>query len=420
MFHKLRLKLTFINSVIIALLFLILTTGTYLFAEKQMKHRAFSMGRDLITDIQAGLIEDIPDHEFRPQDKRPPHDEHQPPVRPLIFFAKTGSDNRIFFASSAQPLEASSLAALVLESLEAEETTGIIHFEKSYYYYIKAPLQEQSGMIVLFQDFEPETNLLHSLITALAIIGVICLLLSLIASFYMANRAMIPIESAWEQQKAFLADVSHELRTPLTIMQTNLGIVLDTPEGTIASQKKWLHNIKEEADAMTKLVHSLLFLARADSNQPLLDKKIFSLTRTLTRSMEVLTPLATAKGITLRLFLPSNITLYGDEGSFRQLISILFDNALRHTPAGGNIIVSLSQEKKEITLIFSDTGEGIEKKHLEKIYDRFYQVDNSRAKGGAGLGLSIAKLIIAAHGGSIKVFSQPALGTEFHIKLPVS
>jgi len=404
MFHKLRLKLTIINLVIIAALFLILTIGTYFFAEKQMQHRSENMG---------------PPHGPWNREGPPPRGEHQPPDHPLIFYVKTDASNQIFFASSSQPLEPTPLSALVQETLYKTEEVGTIFSQESFYFYLKVPLQDRPGMIILFQNFDREKSLLRSLITALIIIGLLCLLLSLVGSLYMANRAMIPIVTAWEQQKDFLADVSHELRTPLTVMQTNLEIVFDNPTDTIASQSKWLHNIKEESDAMAKLVNSLLFLARADSQQPLLEKKTFSLSQAIIRSTESFTPLATAKGITLHLSISPNIYLQGDEGAIKQLVGILFDNSIRHTPSGGKISLSLSQSKKEIIFIFKDTGEGMEINHLEKIFDRFYQIDKSRFKGGTGLGLAIAKLIVETQGGSIKVNSQPALGTEFIVTMPI-
>lgn len=425
MFHKLRMQLTIINLIIIAALFLILTIGTYFFAENQMKNRAENFSKDLIADIQSGMIPDIPHHgpfnresSHSAADRHPP--DHLPPDHPLIFFVKTALDNKIIFESSAQPLEANQLFSLVQETLYKKEMTGTIVSQESSYFYFKTPLQDHSGMLVLFQSFEHEKNLLRSLITALIIIGILCLLLSFIASLYMANRAMIPIRSAWDQQTDFLADVSHELRTPLTIMQTHLEIVLGNPENTVASQYKWLYNMKDEAANMGKLVTGLLFLARADSQQQLLDKKVFSLSQTVTRAVEALSPLAITKGLKLTLLITPEIKLYGDEGTIKQLVSILFDNSIRHTPPGGNISVSLHQSPQEIIFTFSDTGEGIKKEHLEKIFDRFYQVDESRSKGGTGLGLAIAKLIVESHRGSIQVNSHPNQGTEFLINLPIS
>jgi two-component system sensor histidine kinase CiaH len=425
MFHKLRMQLTIINLIIIAALFLILTIGTYFFAENQMRSHAEKFSKDLVTDIQSGMIEDLPNRApfnrevpLLNDDHHPP--DHRPPDHPLLFFVKTSPDNKIIFKSSDQPLESNQLLDLVQGALHKKETTGIIVSQATSFFYFKAPLQDQSGMLILFQNFEHEKTLLHSLITALIIIGILCLLLSLVASLYLANRAMIPIYSAWEQQQNFLADASHELRTPLMVMQTHLEIVLDNQEETVASQNKWLHNMKEESEAMTKLVNGLLFLARADSQQQLINKTDFSLSQAVTRSIDALKPLAITKGLKLNLFVSPQIMLHGDEGAIKQLVGILFDNSIRHTPPGGSISISLQQLAQEITFTFADTGEGIEKKHLGKIFNRFYQVDTSRSKGGTGLGLAIAKLIVETHRGSIQVVSQPDLGTEFLITLPIS
>jgi two-component system sensor histidine kinase CiaH len=425
MFHKLRMQLTIINLIIIAALFLILTIGTYFFAENQMRSHAEKFSKDLVTDIQSGMIEDLPNRApfnrevpLPNNDHHPP--DHPPPDHPLLFFVKTSPDNKIVFKSSDQPLESNQLLDLVQGALHKKETTGIIVSQATSFFYFKAPLQDQSGMLILFQNFEHEKTLLHSLITALIIIGILCLLLSLVASLYLANRAMIPIYSAWEQQQNFLADASHELRTPLMVMQTHLEIVLDNQEETVASQNKWLHNMKEESEAMTKLVNGLLFLARADSQQQLINKTDFSLSQAVTRSIDALKPLAITKGLKLNLFVSPQIMLHGDEGAIKQLVGILFDNSIRHTPPGGSISISLQQLAQEITFTFADTGEGIEKKHLGKIFNRFYQVDTSRSKGGTGLGLAIAKLIVETHRGSIQVVSQPDLGTEFLITLPIS
>lgn len=425
MFHKLRMQLTIINLIIIAALFLILTIGTYFFAENQMKSHAEKFSKDLVADIQNGMIEDLPNHgPFNREvplfnDERHPPD-HPPPDHPLLFFVKTSPDNKIIFKSSDQPLESNQLLDLVQGTLQKKETTGIIVSQATSFFYFKAPLQDQSGMLVLFQNFEHEKTLLHSLITALIIIGILCLLLSLVASLYLANRAMIPICNAWEQQKNFLADASHELRTPLMVMQTHLEIILDNQQESVASQNKWLHNMKDEAETMAKLVSGLLFLARADSQQQLINKTDFSLSQAIIRAIDALNPLAVTKGLKVTLSVSPEIMFHGDEGAIKQLVGILFDNSIRHTLPDGSISVSLQQSAQEIIFTFADTGEGIEKKHLEKIFNRFYQIDTSRSKGGTGLGLAIAKLIVETHRGSIQVTSQPGLGTEFLIKLPIS
>ena len=216
-----------------------------------------------------------------------------------------------------------------------------------------------------------------------------------------------------------MADASHELRTPLAIIQTNLEVVLSDPEETVASQADWLNNIQEELRQMTFLVSSLLFLARADSKPNVLDSRDFALNQTVTRVSEAFKPAAAAKDIRIETTAMDKVICHGNESNIRQVMEILLDNAVRHTPSGGRVKLDLGKTEKKIHLTVSDTGEGIPPEHLDKIFDRFYQVDSSRSNGKAGLGLSIAKCIIENHGGTIRVASKPGQGTVFTILLPL-
>jgi signal transduction histidine kinase len=128
--------------------------------------------------------------------------------------------------------------------------------------------------------------------------------------------------------------------------------------------------------------------------------------------------LASAKGLSLEIAACTPVKGYGDEGRLKQVIAILLDNAIRHTPAGGKVAVSLSATDNKAVVAVADTGEGIEAEYLDKIFDRFFQVDKARAKGGAGLGLAIAKWIVESHGGVLAVTSIPGAGTTFTITLP--
>ena len=234
----------------------------------------------------------------------------------------------------------------------------------------------------------------------------------------MANRAMIPIQKAWQQQKDFLADASHELRTPLTVIRTNLDVVRGSPEDTVLSQSKWLDNIQEETVSMAKLVDSLLFLARVDSQQPLLHKRFFFFDKALAEAVIPFEPVAGAKGVLLKVASDAPVGYDGDEARIKQLVGILLDNAIRHTPSGGAVSVSLLKIDAKIMLSVVDTGEGIKAAALEKIFDRFFQVDNSRSSGSSGLGLAIAKVIAESHGGKISVSSAPGEGATFIAEFP--
>lgn len=445
MFHKLRLKLTLLNATVIFLLFLILIVGTYYYAHEKIIRLSDDLANKILMEIKTGNLDNIRlprNHEIMPGEKPgsfippltpdkpflpPPTKGFMPNEKPLLppdkppgpnfFFVILTSDGTITTQSNNLPLTGEKLTQLVTDTLETQASKGSIIYNETEYRYIKAPMNNNSNTILLFQDFSHENNILRIQLTALALAGLICLILSLLGSFWMADRAMIPIQRAWQQQKDFLSDASHELRTPLTVIQTNLDVVMDSPDEKVSNQLKWLENIQEESTRMAGLVDSLLFLARTDSHQQMLEIKAFSLTRTLFESAASFKPLAESKDLTITATAPQNIVFHGDKNRIKQVISIILDNAIRHT-SSGKITLTLTQTAKSILLTITDSGEGIAPEYIDKIFDRFYQIDKARSKGGAGLGLSIAKSIIENHKGNIKVNSTLGFGTTFTISLP--
>lgn len=430
MFQKLRLKLTLINALIILALFLVLATGAYYFSQFDINRRTVFIARMMMTDIQSGRLTDLPmrnpvfpapqehQHPPGPPSSLPPGPSGPPPGH-AFFFVKTSPSGSITFQSSSQPLPASALIALAQSALQSDSPQGTLELEQSDYFYLKSPLNNESGTLILFHDLSPEQTILRIMLTALTVVGVLCALLSFGASFFMANRAMIPIKKAWQQQKDFLSDASHELRTPLAVIQANLDMIQTSPDETVASQSKWLDNIQQVSVSMAKLVDSLLFLARTDAQQPALNKQMFSFSSALLQTAAQFEPAVTDKALSLETLTTAAPTIgYGDEARIKQVIAILLDNAIRHTPAGGKITVYLSQSDTKTYLTIVDTGEGIEKKHLDKIFNRFYQIDESRNTGSAGLGLAIAKSIVEGHSGSITVDSTPGAGATFTVEFP--
>lgn len=419
MFRKLRLKLMLVNLSVILLLFLLLITGTYFFVQDRMadgrEHLINRMSHDLIS----GKFTDSIARRDSPMNPPPyPPPDHGPGPGPMVFFVKVNQNNEILQTSPFMPLTANTLSLLINKIPLSEQNNGEITLNKNEYFYQLATIPGEQDFYIIIQDLQRDRTVLKELITGLSLTGIVCMILSLFGSLFMANRAMVPIEKSWQQQKDFLADASHEFRTPLAVIQTNLEIVRDNPGETVASQDHWLSNIYEETICMTKLVESLLFLARADSHQQLLSKDVFLLNQAVITAVDLLRPIADLKRITLTTQAKTDILYYADEGKLRQVISILLDNALRHTPESGTIQIHLTQLQHEISLSIADTGEGISSVLLEKIFERFYQSDISRAQGGAGLGLSIAKWIIESHNGHISVNSELGKGTTFRILLP--
>lgn len=403
MFRKLRLQLMMVNLSVILLLFLLLITGTYFFVQARMLEGAEHFMDRFSQDLVMGKVMDFPPN-------------HGP--RPIVFFVKVDSLGEIVQTSSYMPLSNAQLSSLARETQQLGNSKGQLIFEQTEYYYRVTPLTSKEGAFILFQDFERDRSLLMALVTGLSITGLVCMLFSLLGSFYMANKAMVPIKKAWQQQKDFLADASHEFRTPLAVIQTNLELVRDNPEETVQSQDHWLSNIYEETLCMTKLVESLLFLARADSHQQLLSMTHMRLDQAVFAAAELFRPIAASKGVRLSLEIKTDFFYWGDEDKLRQVVSILLDNAIRHTATNDVITVNLDKSPQGVLLTVTDTGEGINPDHQGKIFERFYQSDFSRSKGGTGLGLSIAKWIIESHEGNIRVVSTLGKGSTFKIFLP--
>ncbi|MBP2667726.1 MAG: integral rane sensor signal transduction histidine kinase [Firmicutes bacterium] len=205
----------------------------------------------------------------------------------------------------------------------------------------------------------------------------------------------------------------------MAVVQASLDVIRSNPDELVSEQKQWLNNIGESVESMATLVESLLFLARIDSQQHPINKKTFALDQAIANAVEPYKFLAETKKIILSVSLTPGMELYGDESRIKQVVCILLDNAIRHTPADGEIKVLLQKINRSAQLTVSDTGEGIPLEHLNKIFERFYQVDPSRNKGGTGLGLSIAKCIVEAHDGGIQAISKMGLGTSFFVRLPI-
>lgn len=404
MFRKLRLQLTLINVLVMALVILFFVAATYFLMEYQMFSESQQIMKNIAADAGSGSI-----HSITKSDRR-------------YFLIKTDKFGSITDSSQDLPLTGDELSRFIERAPKKFRFKGEVEWHDVHYHFLKVPLQQDQGFLFVFVNVQQEKVTLALLLVVLIITGLICLGLGYYGSLWLADRAMIPIKNSWQRQKDFVADASHEFRTPLAVIQTNLELVMGNPEDTVENQSKWLENIRVETKHMTKLVSDLLFLARADSQQQLLDMKRFPLHTALQNACEPFKPLAETKGIQLHLSLESFITFYGDEDRIKQLVMILLDNNLKHTPPGGNVSLTLEKRSTTAEITVSDTGEGIEQQHLPKIFERFYRVDNARSKqeGGTGLGLAIAAWIVKAHQGTIKVDSTPGFGTTFVISFLIN
>jgi signal transduction histidine kinase len=236
------------------------------------------------------------------------------------------------------------------------------------------------------------------------------------AGLYLSRRAMAPIDDAFRRQRAFVADASHELRTPLTLIRANAELPMLDPD---RPANESLTNILAEVDRTDRLVDDLLLLARADAARLELDSKHYRLGELVADAAESMRPLFDQQRT--KLFLdtdePAEVLVDGDR--IKQVIRNLLDNALKHTSAG-QVDIAVRSDGRWATVTIRDTGSGIPPEALPHVFDRFYRVDmaRSRAAGGTGLGLPIARTITEAHGGDISITSELGRGTTVIVRLP--
>ncbi len=236
------------------------------------------------------------------------------------------------------------------------------------------------------------------------------------------NETFLRLEDSFDRLHRFTADASHELRTPLTAIRS-VGEVGLQEGSNAAACREVIGSMLEETDHLTKLVDSLLILSRADARTVPLHRERTDLTVLATEVYDCLQVLAEEKGQIVSLVAPSPVVASIDRTTVRQALINLLDNAIKFTPQGGFIQVSVERSgAEEAVIAVSDDGPGIPAEHREKIFERFYRVDKGRSReiGGAGLGLSIAQWAVHANDGRLKLEKREGKGSTFRIHLPLS
>ena len=235
------------------------------------------------------------------------------------------------------------------------------------------------------------------------------------------NEMAAALEDAETLRRSMLNDIAHELRTPLTILEGNLRAMLDD---VYPLEKAEIARLYEQTRHLHRLVDDLRLLAQAEARQLPLQRSPSDLTVLLEEVVELFSPLAGEKNISLNTSLPrSSVFVAVDRMRLAQTLQNVLANALQHTPAGGIITLSLRAEKDMTAITVADNGDGIASENISHVFDRFYRVDKNRTRdtGGVGLGLAIAQALVEAHDGKIDVASAGVgQGSTFTIRLPLA
>jgi len=222
------------------------------------------------------------------------------------------------------------------------------------------------------------------------------------------------------QRRRMTADIAHELRTPLTIIEGTVDGMLD---GVFPADAQHLAPIKEQTAMLTRLIGDLRDVSLAESGQLKLEMAPENVADLARRTVEQTLPGATQRGLRLTFAAEDNVPPINlDRMRMEQVVGNLLTNALRHTPSGGAVSVSVKRSGQGVLIAVADTGEGIAPEHLPHIFERFYRASDARARsdGGTGLGLAIVKHLVQAHGGRVWAESTPGQGSTFFVQLPAT
>lgn len=290
--------------------------------------------------------------------------------------------------------DAQTLLDYVLEKGKTDGWYGSLqYFRKDY----------DRGTLVVFSDRSAEQLLLHkvllvSILVFLLMEGVVFLL-----TMILTKRAMRPMQETFERQRQFISDAGHELKTPLTIISANVDILHDE-----IGENKWLSYIQSQAERMRVLVGEMMNLTKLEMGDKEKDFVDFSLSEAVSGAALPFEGQAFEQEKHLELEIQEDISYHGNPDQIKQLVGIFMDNALKYSKEHGEIRVTLQQVQNKKTLKVYNTGKGIPESEKEKIFQRFYRSDASRARatGGYGLGLSIAQSIADAHKIRIQVESE--------------
>ncbi|KLU57802.1 histidine kinase [Paenibacillus sp. VT-400] len=352
----------------------------------------------------------------------PGGDPNSPPARSVSFMIKTDDQWKItdthsrfdmedtFYAEALQKVDQNKVG-------DSERQTGQFTLDGTDWAYVVDP--SGAGHMIVFIDVTAQQGILTNLIYTFAVVGLVMLIVIYFLSRYFANRSIAPVREAFEKQKQFIGDASHELKTPLAIINTNADVLLANQEDTIANQAKWLHYIKSETERMTGLTNDLLYLTQMDDSRSTMIHAKFNMSDAVESIILPMEAVIFEKNISLDYNIEPNLTVHGNSEQIKQVILILLDNAVKYSGPKGAVNVTLQKQNNDVVLAVSNTGDGIAPEHLDRIFDRFYRTDSSRARkhGGHGLGLAIARSIVDQHKGELYARSVVGEGATFYVRL---
>ena len=352
---------------------------------------------------------DIPAGEFTPPFENMDRFSPEVPYMIRFFSVHLSADGTIAhvnqnYIASISEADAESYADAVL-------THGKTHgYENGYRYLVNS---EDEKTVILFLNSERELQTMKSLLWITLVIAGFCLVVVFGLVVVFSQQAITPYLKNMEAQKQFITNASHELKTPLTAISTSADVLAMEHD-----DDEWVLNIQTQAGRLSKLITSLVALSRLDEEDPFPVRTEFSLSDALWEISEPFVSLSQARGKMYTQDIADGLTVTGDRTAIQQMVSILLDNALKYSPSGGSILLTAGRNGKKAKITVSNTVDVAGHVDITRLFDRFYRADESHSNtvSGTGIGLSIAKATVQAHGGKISA-NQTGNTITFYITL---
>lgn len=273
--------------------------------------------------------------------------------------------------------------------------------------------------IQLLANVDGEEKTLNNLLQMLIIGTIILDTISILASYILSKKMMMPIYNAYKRQTEFVENASHELRTPLTIIQAKQELLLQEPESKIIDKSEDINLTLKETRRLSKMIKELMALARSDSNEYVLNKEEINIDELIQEIVKPYIDYAKVENKTIKLELSYKKEIKVDKNKITELLIILLDNAIKYTVENDTITIKTYSKDGKCNIEVVDTGIGISDEGLKRVFERFYREDKARTreKGGTGLGLSIAHTIVTRHKGSIRAMHNKPKGTVFLVRI---
>ena len=391
MIRKLKRKFVILSMISLLVLLMFIVVGMNL-----LNYRSVVEEADAILSVLSQNKGMFPDMAGRPDDRFSPRFSLETPYESrffTVFYNETGRtvDVDVRKIASVSKEDAVNLADTVMSRGDLSGFAGV------YRYMVDRVL---GGTRVTFLDCGRRLDFFYQFLVSSVLMSALGFGVVFAVILILSGKIIRPIAEAYEKQKRFITDAGHEIKTPLTIINANVDIL----EIELGGENESLADIKGQTERLKSLTEDLVMLSRMEEAEDKLLKIEFPVSEVVSEAVGAFRILAASENKEFVCRIEPMLTLNGNDKSIRQLVSIFLDNALKYSPDGSRIEFTLARQGRTICLSVSNITEfDLNPGQLERIFDRFYRTDSSRNSetGGHGIGLSVAKAIVTAHGGRI-------------------